>query len=75
MKRLFISASLLAISLTASAQTPFISNAAYRTTMQQQLDKRIKTVGKTFYNTTTSTSLPTKPKPSSFFMPICPLPT
>ena len=52
MKRLFISASLLAISLAASAQTPFISNAAYRTTMQQQLDKRIKTVGKTFYNTT-----------------------
>lgn len=52
MKRLFISASLLAISLAARAQTPFISNAAYRTTMQQQLDKRIKTVGKTFYNTT-----------------------
>lgn len=51
MKRLFISASLFALCLTASAQGTFISNAAYRTTMQQQFNERIKTVGKTFYNT------------------------
>ena len=50
MKRFFISASFFALCLAANAQGQFISNAAYRTNMEQQFNERIKTVGKTFYN-------------------------
>ena len=51
MKRLIISASLFAITLSAGAQEQFISDAAYRSQMEQMFKQRIKTVGKTFYNT------------------------
>ena len=50
MKRFFISASLLAATLSISAQGQFISDQSYRNNMEQMFNERIKTVGKTFYN-------------------------
>ena len=51
MKKILISASIFALSLTANAQGQFISDANYRSTVENIFKERIKTVGKTFYNT------------------------
>ena len=51
MKKILISASIFALSLTANAQGQFISDANYRNTVENIFKKRVKTVGKTFYNT------------------------
>ena len=51
MKKILISASIFALSLTANAQGQFISDANYRNTVENIFKERIKTVGKTFYNT------------------------
>lgn len=51
MKRTLISASLFALSLAMNAQAPFVSDAQYRTNMEQMFNARLKTVGKKFYNT------------------------
>lgn len=51
MKKILISASFFALSLTANAQGLFISDANYRTTVENIFNERVKTVGKTFYNT------------------------
>ena len=51
MKRILISASLFALTLTAGAQGSFITDAQYRAGMESLFNQRIKTVGKKFYNT------------------------
>ena len=51
MKKILISASIFALSLTANAQGQFISDTNYRNTMENIFKERVKTVGKTFYNT------------------------
>ena len=51
MKKILISASIFALSLTANAQGQFISNTNYRNTVENIFKERVKTVGKTFYNT------------------------
>ena len=51
MKKILISASIFALSLTANAQGQFISDANYRNTIENIFKERVKTVGKTFYNT------------------------
>ena len=51
MKKILISASIFALSLTVNAQGQFISDANYRSTVENIFKERIKTVGKTFYNT------------------------
>ena len=51
MKKILISASIFALSLTANAQGLFISDANYRNTVENIFKERVKTVGKTFYNT------------------------
>ena len=51
MKKILISASILALSLTANAQGQFISDTNYRNTVENIFKERVKTVGKTFYNT------------------------
>lgn len=51
MKKILISASLLALTLTANAQGNFISDNSYRAGMENLFNQRIKTVGKKFYNT------------------------
>lgn len=51
MKGILISASLLALTLTAGAQSGFISDTKYRAGMENLFNQRIKTVGKNFYNT------------------------
>ena len=51
MKKILISASIFALSLTANAQRQFISDANYRNTVENIFKERVKTVGKTFYNT------------------------
>ena len=51
MKGILISASLLALTLTAGAQSGFISDTKYRAGMENLFNQRIKTVGKKFYNT------------------------
>ena len=51
MKKILISASIFALSLTANAQGQFISDANYRNTVENIFKERVKTVGKTFYNT------------------------
>ena len=51
MKKILISASIFALSLTANAQGQFISDTNYRNTVENIFKERIKTVGKTFYNT------------------------
>ena len=51
MKKILISASIFALSLTANAQGQFISDTNYRNTVENILKERVKTVGKTFYNT------------------------
>ena len=50
MKKILISASIFALSLTANAQGQFISDANYRNTVENIFKERVKTVGKTFYN-------------------------
>ena len=51
MKRILISASLFALTLTAGAQGSFITDTQYRAGMENLFNQRIKTVGKKFYNT------------------------
>lgn len=51
MRKILISASIFALSLTANAQGQFISDANYRNTVENIFKERVKTVGKTFYNT------------------------
>lgn len=51
MKRILISASLFALTLTAGAQGIFITDTQYRAGMESLFNQRIKTVGKKFYNT------------------------
>lgn len=51
MKRILISASLFALTLTAGAQGSFITDTQYRAGMESLFIQRIKTVGKKFYNT------------------------
>ncbi|MDD6496636.1 MAG: transglutaminase domain-containing protein [Prevotella stercorea] len=51
MKKILISASIFALSLTANAQGQFISGTNYRNTVENIFKERVKTVGKTFYNT------------------------
>ena len=51
MKKILISASIFALSLTANAQGQFISDVNYRNTVENIFKERVKTVGKTFYNT------------------------
>lgn len=51
MKRILISASLFALTLTAGAQGSFITDTQYRAEMESLFNQRIKTVGKKFYNT------------------------
>lgn len=51
MKKILISASIFALSLTANAQGQFISDTNYRNNVENIFKERIKTVGKTFYNT------------------------
>lgn len=51
MKRILISASLFALTLTAGAQGSFITDIQYRAGMESLFNQRIKTVGKKFYNT------------------------
>ena len=51
MKRILISASLFALTLTAGAQGNFITDTQYRAGMESLFNQRIKTVGKKFYNT------------------------
>lgn len=51
MRKILISASIFALSLTANAQGQFISDTNYRNTVENIFKERVKTVGKTFYNT------------------------
>ena len=51
MKKILISASIFALSLTANAQGQFISDVNYRNTVENIFKERVKTVGKTFYDT------------------------
>ena len=51
MKRILISASLFALTLTAGALGSFITDTQYRAGMESLFNQRIKTVGKKFYNT------------------------
>lgn len=51
MKKILISASIFALSLTANAQGQFISDTNYRNTVENIFKERVKTVVKTFYNT------------------------
>lgn len=51
MKRILISASLFALTLTAGAQGSFITDTQYRAGIESLFNQRIKTVGKKFYNT------------------------
>ena len=51
MKKILISASIFALSLTANAQGQFISDTNYRNIVENIFKERVKTVGKTFYNT------------------------
>ena len=51
MKKILISASIFALSLTANAQGQFISDTNYRNTVENIFKERVKTVGKTFYDT------------------------
>ena len=51
MKKILISASIFALSLTANAQGQFISDTNYRNNVENIFKERVKTVGKTFYNT------------------------
>ena len=51
MKKILISASIFALSLTANAQGQFISDTNYCNTVENIFKERVKTVGKTFYNT------------------------
>lgn len=51
MKRILISASLFALTLTAGAQGSFITDTQYRAGMESLFNQRIKTVGKKFNNT------------------------
>ena len=51
MKRILISASLFALTLTAGAQGSFITDTQYRAGTESLFNQRIKTVGKKFYNT------------------------
>ena len=51
MKRILISVSLFALTLTAGAQGSFITDTQYRAGMESLFNQRIKTVGKKFYNT------------------------
>lgn len=51
MKRILISASLFALTLTAGAQGSFITDTQYRAGMESLFNQRIKTVGKKFYST------------------------
>ena len=51
MKKILISASIFALSLTANAQGQFISDTNYRNTVENIFKERVKTVGKTLYNT------------------------
>ncbi len=51
MKRILISVSLFALTLTAGAQGSFITDIQYRAGMESLFNQRIKTVGKKFYNT------------------------
>ena len=51
MKKILISASIFALSLTANAQRQFISDTNYRNTVENIFKERVKTVGKTFYDT------------------------
>ena len=51
MKKILISASIFALSLTANAQGQFFSDTNYRNTVENIFKERVKTVGKTFYNT------------------------
>ena len=51
MKKILISGSIFALSLTANAQGQFISDTNYRNTVENIFKERVKTVGKTFYNT------------------------
>ena len=51
MKRILISASLFALTLTAGAQGSFITDTQYQAGMESLFNQRIKTVGKKFYNT------------------------
>ena len=51
MKKILISAYIFALSLTANAQGQFISDTNYRNTVENIFKERVKTVGKTFYNT------------------------
>lgn len=51
MKKILISASIFALSLAANAQGQFISDTNYRNTVENIFKERVKTVGKTFYNT------------------------
>lgn len=51
MKRILISASLFALTLTAGAQGSFITDTQYRAGMESLFNQRIKIVGKKFYNT------------------------
>ena len=51
MKKILISASIFALSLTANAQGQFISDTNYRNTVENIFKERVKSVGKTFYNT------------------------
>ena len=51
MKKILISASIFALSLTANAQVQFISDTNYRNTVENIFKERVKTVGKTFFNT------------------------
>ena len=51
MKRILISASLFALTLTAGAQGSFITDTQYRAGLESLFNQRIKTVGKKFYNT------------------------
>ncbi len=51
MKKILITASIFALSLTANAQGQFISDTNYRNTVENIFKERVKTVGKTFYDT------------------------
>lgn len=51
MKKILISASIFALSLTANAQGQFISDTNYHNNVENIFKERVKTVGKTFYNT------------------------
>ena len=73
MKRLLISASLIALALSADAQVAFISSDSFRTDMEQAFTQRMKTVGKAFYDIKKETLTPDEREAIEFLYAYMPL--